>query len=84
MDFACQRNVSHAQLISGNERAVLQLFVEQREQGFGGLDRLRNEVVVSLRLGCSNPLDKRKAAGPIERGLLPIHPLLSKKTDAQV
>jgi hypothetical protein len=29
-------------------------------------------------------LNKRNAAGPIERGLLPIHPLLCKKTGAQV
>ena len=79
-----QGNVGHAQLISSHERAVLQLFIEQREQGFGGLDRLRNEVVVSLRFGCSNPLNKRNAAGPIERGLLPIHPLLRHKTGVQV
>jgi hypothetical protein len=84
MDFACKGNVSHAQLISGNERLVLQFFVKQGEQRLGGFDRLRDEVVVSFRFGCSNPLNKGNATGPIERGLLPIHPLLSKKTDAQV
>jgi hypothetical protein len=29
-------------------------------------------------------LNKRKAAGPIERGLLPIHPLLRQKTGVQI
>ena len=77
--LAAQRDIGHAEAVADHVAVVGQVPVQLLQQGHGGGDRLRDLRLAALRLRRADQLDEGFAAGAVECGLLPVHPLFGDK-----